>query len=416
MKVGFVGLGKLGLPTALAIESRGHDVMGYDVNPEVERYIRERHIPYREMGASELLKTTNIRFASVAELVRECDFVYMSIQTPHHPDYEGITRLPISRVDFDYHYLIEAVQQVIAEATAQDKHVQVVVVSTALPGTMEREIKPLIHQHGHLVYNPAFIAMGTTINDFLHPEFVLMGADPDNDEGAKLLSSFYATIHDRPTFVTDIKTAELIKVSYNTYIGAKIAFANTMMEICEKIGANVDDLTRGLSLATTRLLSPKYLSAGMGDGGGCHPRDNIAMSWLAQNLELSHNLFEDLMLAREHQTDWLADVIEETQRETSLPVILLGRAYKPETNLTVGSPAVLLSNILSERKIAHELWDPYVDEQREWPTALYFISTNHQEFEEFAFPEGSVVVDPWRMIPEQPGIRVIGLGKPRNPA
>jgi UDPglucose 6-dehydrogenase len=410
--VGFVGLGKLGLPTALAIESRGHEVIGYDVSPDVEGYLRERRIPYREAGAAELLATTKIRFAQVDEIVRQCDLIFMPIQTPHHPDYEGITRLPVSRIDFDYHYLVEAVQQLVAEATAQARHVQLVVISTALPGTMEREIKPLLGDFAHMVYNPAFIAMGTTINDFLNTEFVLIGADPDNDEGAKSVASFYATLHDRPTFVTDIKTAELIKVSYNTFIGAKIAFANTMMEICEKIGGNVDDLTRGLGLATNRIVSTKYMGAGMGDGGGCHPRDNIAMSWLAQKLQLSHNMFEDLMQAREHQTAWLAEVVEGVQREAGLPVVLLGKAYKPETNLTVGSPSLLLSHILGEMGVGHESWDPYIDEPRTWPAAVYFIATNHPEFEDFEFPAGSVVVDPWRMIGEREGVRVIGLGKP----
>jgi UDPglucose 6-dehydrogenase len=367
-----------------------------------------------EVGASDLLKTTNLRFTTVDEVVREAELVFVAVQTPHHPEYEGITRLPTTRVDFDYHYLIEAVQQVVAAANRQSKHIQLVVVSTALPGTIEREIKPLLQEYVHLVYNPAFIAMGTTINDFLHPEFVLVGADPDNDEGAKLLSSFYATIHDRPAFTTDIKTAELIKVAYNTFIGAKIAFANTMMEICEKVGADVDDLTRAVSLATERLLSPKYLGGGMGDGGGCHPRDNIAMSWLAQKLDLSHNLFEDLMQAREHQTDWLAELIADAHQETGLPVILLGRAYKPETNLVVGSPAVLLSNILAERGVDHELWDPYIDEPRDWPAAVYFIATNHSQFEDREFPAGSVVLDPWRMITDRPGVRVMALGKARS--
>jgi UDPglucose 6-dehydrogenase len=413
-KVGFVGLGKLGLPTALAIESRGHEVMGYDINPHVERYLIERQIPYREAGASDLLANTKLRFASVEEIVRECELIFLPVQTPHHPDYEGITRLPDSRVDFEYGYLVEAVKQVAAQAESQAEHVQVVVNSTVLPGTVEREIKPLLGTYAHLVYNPAFIAMGTTINDFLHPEFVLIGVDPDNEEGAKQLSSFYSTLHDRPTFVTDVKTAELIKVSYNTFIGAKIAFANTMMEICEKVGGNVDDLTEALSLATNRIVSPKYMGAGMGDGGGCHPRDNIAMSWLADKLDLSHNLFEDLMRARENQTAWLAQLVEREQRDTGLPVLILGKAYKPETNLAVGSPALLLSHILDEMGVAHEIWDPYIDEPRSWPAALYFIATAHPEFEEFDFPAGSVVLDPWRTTTEREGVRVIGIGKPRN--
>lgn len=409
--VGFIGLGKLGLPVALAIESRGHDIIGYDIDSAVEGYLRTRQIPYQEAGAPELLATTKLRFAPVADVVRESDLIYVPVQTPHHPDYEGITRLPDDRVDFDYRYLVSAVQSVVEEANAQSRHVQLIVNSTVLPGTLDREIKPLLGEYVHLVYNPAFIAMGTTIDDFLNSEFVLIGADPDNKEGAERLVAFYTTIHHRPTFVTDIKTAELIKVAYNTFIGMKIVFANTMMEICHKTGANVDDVTESLKMATTRIVSTKYMSAGMGDGGGCHPRDNIAMSWLAGELDLSHNVFEDLMRARENQTDWLADLVSATREETGLPVILLGRSYKPETNLSVGSPAVLLGNILRERGIEHESWDPYIDEPRSWQPGLYFVATAHPEFRELDLPEGSVVIDPWGMVASRDGVRVVPVGR-----
>ena len=204
----------------------------------------------------------------------------------------------------------------------------------------------------HLLYNPFFIAMGTTIPDFRDPEFVLIGTD-----GAVPgpLIDFYKTIHERPAFVTTIKTAELTKVAYNTFIGLKIAFANTMMELCEKTGADVDDLVDALSLADKRLLSPAYLRGGMGDGGGCHPRDNIALSWLAREHNLSYDLFSALMECREKQTEWLASLIPDGDVE------LMGKAYKPGTNLTVGSPATLLGNILSENGVTFTHTDPYVE-------------------------------------------------------
>lgn len=410
-KVGFIGLGKLGLPVALAIESRGHSVIGYDINPAVGEYVQTRKIPYYEERAPELLAETELRFAPVKDVIRDSEFVFVPVQTPHEPEYEGVTRIPDQRIDFDYSYLVKAVQSVASEAASQRKHVQVVVNSTVLPGTMEREIKPLLGEYAHLVYNPAFIAMGTTIQDFLHTEFVLIGADPDNADGAERLAEFYRTIHDHPSFITDLKTAELIKVGYNTFIGAKIVFANTMMEICHKIGADVDDLTRALSMARTRIVSPKYMAGGMGDGGGCHPRDNIAMSWLAGKLELSHNVFEDLMKAREDQTYWLAKLVEASQRDSGLPVILLGRSYKPETNLVVGSPAILLSNMLDELGVDHESWDPYIDEPRSWPTAVFFIATNHPQFRRFEFPNGSIVIDPWRMVTQRNGFELIAVGK-----
>src|SRR2546423_972039 len=182
--------------------------------------------------------------------------------------------------------------------------------------------------------------MGTTVRDFLNPEFVLIGSDRASGNGTvgdSRLRGFYRTLHDRPLFETDVKTAELIKVAYNTFIGQKIVFANAMMELCHKVGADADDLAAALGLAGDRIVSPRYLRGGMGDGGPCHPRDNIALSWLSAEAGLSHDIFGDVMRARESQTEWLADLIAE--RANGLPVVGLGKAFKPESDLAAGSPA-----------------------------------------------------------------------------
>lgn len=348
MNIGFVGLGKLGLPVALATEAAGHEVKGFDPSKDVQEILRNRGLPYQEEGAQDLLTVSKIELLPPAVLADWADLIFVAVQTPHQPEYEGATRLPETRADFDYTYLADAV------ASVEAAQCPVAVISTVLPGTMER-----LGVSGRVLYNPFFIAMGTTIPDFRSPEFVLVGTDGVHPGP---LREFYATIHDRPLFVTTVKTAELTKVAYNTFIGLKIAFGNTMMEICEKTGADVDDLVDALSLATQRIISPTYMRGGMGDGGGCHPRDNIALSWLARELGLSYDLFEALMVCRERQTEWLADVIEEEQnsRAEYRPIELMGKAYKPQTNLTVGSPALLLASILAERGTSFEHTDPHV--------------------------------------------------------
>src|SRR5262249_23174207 len=144
----------------------------------------------------------------------------------------------------------------------------------------------------------------------------------------------------------------------------KVCFANVLMEISHKMpGCDVDEISNALALATDRLLSPKYLRGGMGDGGGCHPRDNIALSWLARELDLSYDWFENVMLCREKQTEWLADLIEEHQQRGGFGakrVGIYGRSFKAGTNLTVGSPATLLANILQERGFEVSFYDPYI--------------------------------------------------------
>ena len=150
----------------------------------------------------------------------------------------------------------------------------------------------------------------------------------------------------------------------------------------------------------------------MGDGGGCHPRDNIALSWLARELDLSYDWFEGIMLARERQTDWLADLVEEHHRRLGFAdrkVGIYGRAFKAGTNLTVGSPSTLLANLLEERGSEVELYDPHVD-QGPCPfveAGVYVVATCHDEFAapDWPYPAGSVVIDPWRIVPRRDGHR-----------
>lgn len=416
--VGFMGLGKLGLPCALACASKGHLVRGYDPNPVIPEILKSKKLPYKEVHADEYLeKHWSQISAGTTEhdleiMVQQCDIIFVPIQTPHEPKYEGVTRIPEERVDFDYSYLKNGIKQLADKIATQcngtNRKITVIIISTVLPGTIDREIRPLFNKHMSLCYNPFFIAMGTTIKDFLDPEFVLFGHD--DKWAADKAEAFYSTLHNKPVFKTAIKNAELIKVSYNTFIGMKITFVNTLMEICHKTGCNVDEVTDAIKMSDDRLISPKYLTAGMGDGGGCHPRDNIAMSWLANKLNLSHNFFDDLMMAREHQTDWLADLIENTPPNGN--VYILGKSFKPETNITTGSPAVLLYNLLKERG-RHDVvcYDPHVDKvEPSFNQGLYFIATQHAEFIDFNFPEGSTVLDPWRYIPKKDGIKIIPIG------
>jgi len=290
------------------------------------------------------------------------------------------------------------------------------VISTVLPGTVRREILPRINDHVKLCYNPFFIAMGTTMRDFLDPEFVLLGIrDP---EAAEKVLELYSSLHDRPVYETSIENAELIKVAYNTYITMKVVFANTVMEISHKTeGCDVDQVSGALALSDRRLLSPAYLRGGMGDGGGCHPRDNIALSWLARELDLSYDWFESIMIARERQTDWLAELVEQHHARRGFPgrrVGIYGKAFKAGTNLTVGSPSVLLATLLEERGFSVEIYDPHID-QGPCPFSgpgVYVVATCHEEFAspEWEYPIGSVVIDPWRIVPRREGLEVIHVG------
>ena len=401
-----IGAGKLGLPVALAIESKGHDVTIYDVNPAVEGYVHDHQIPYVEEGLQPLLDTNKLHVAkSIGEVVARSDIIFLAIQTPHDKAYEGTTRLPDDRKDFDYTYLEDAIRDVSRECGRLATDKIVAVISTCLPGTYNRQLKHLTNEHVKYVYTPQFIAMGTVLEDYLNPEFNLIGVE--DEEAADTLEKFYKTINDAPPMRTDITTAEAIKVSYNTFITMKTVLANTWGEIAQKVEANADDIYKAWSMSGKRLLSPRYLKAGVGDGGGCHPRDNIALSHLAQELNLSHNLFEDLMTAREDHMDWLGRCGMTMALEYELPLVILGKSFKPETNIDTGSPAILMNNLIQEYGFPVEQHE----DVEELGQAVYLIGTAHERYIEYNYPPGSIVIDPFGIIPDKEGITVTRIGR-----
>lgn len=413
-KIGFIGLGKLGLPMALAAESRGHHVAGWDASRAVRTNIEERVMPYEEPGAKALLADSRLHLMDPDELAQWADLIFVVIQTPHDPRFEGTVPLAThERADFDYIHLRSAIIDLSVSAALAERKVTVAIVSTVLPGTLEREILPHAGQYLDVVYNPSLIAMGTAVEDFLDPEMVIVGTTGSAEAEADLLD-FYGTIHDAPVHVTSIASAELLKVAYNVFIGAKLGFINTMAQVCESTGADVDDITKGLALANRRIISTRYLRAGMGDGGGCHPRDQIALSWLAHRIGLRHDSFTAMIREREAHADWLAKLCvgEANRSMENLPIIVLGKAYKADSGITTGSPAVLLKHYLDERYHYVKAWDPFVDEEPEPDQrAVYVVGTAHGIFHDIVIPDGSIVVDPWGLYDFGPDIRHVYPGR-----
>lgn len=430
--VGWIGLGKLGLTCALALahlnSDHGIGVRGYDISDGPRAMLDGGDITYTEAGLQGLLNANSVNYLvqsldSVREVVSGLDegaIVFISAPTPHSPRYGGETPAPYDTKDFEYGHLITAVRSVAQEAKAQQKLLTLVVISTVLPGTSHKYLTPLLNEYTRFVYNPFFIAMGTTVKDFVEPEFVLLGSE--SEKAVQDVTDLYRKVHDRPIRVMSVESAELTKVSYNTYISMKIVFANTLMEICEKTGADVDQVTQALASADQRITSGAYMHGGMGDGGGCHPRDNIAMSHLARQLDLHADPFTFVTDTRTNQSEWLASVVDSWCDLTGMDPVVLGVAYKPESNLTLGSPALLLAHQLKAGGKNVSIVDPFVNQlmdefqemrKQEMPTTprVFFIGAKHAAHPSLEFPKGSVVIDPFGYIPDYPGITVIRLGR-----
>lgn len=411
MNIGFIGLGKLGFPCAIAIANKEHKVYGYDISKKTIEEYRKGNCNLYEPDINNQLKQAfkNLIFCdSIDQVAKNSEIIFVAIQTPHPPELDGSIRFNHARKDFDYSFLKEAAKE-LSENISSYKIISI--ISTVLPGTTRREIAPILKQKEcSLLYNPSFIAMGQTINDFLNPEFTLIGGD--DREAMNILIEFYNTIHNAPKLTMSWEEAELTKVIYNTYIGFKIIYANTIMQICHKIKANCDVVTGALSLAKDRIVSPEYMKGGMSDGGGCHPRDNIALANFSDKLGLEYNLFDEIMTIREKQTEWIANLAT----SYNMPIVIMGMTYKPYTNLTAGSPALLLGNIIAEKqKQFPTFYDPNFSQQQEiklLESSVFIIATTWPEFKTFPYPKGSIILDPWSFIEKAPeDVLLVRIGR-----
>ena len=377
-KIGFIGLGKLGMPCAEAISDKGFDVAGYDIIRKSSDKIEIRE--------------------SLKELVADRDIVFIATPTPHEEGYDG--REPTSHKEVkDFNY--EAVTKVLTKCDQHmNKDQTLVLISTVLPGTIRREFAPLI-TNTKLLYNPYLIAMGTVADDMINPEFIMIGTKKGNYETAhkaQQLESFYGMVckdFPRVEFGT-WEEIEAMKIFYNTFISNKIALVNMIQDVAHKLGnMDVDKVTQALAKSTKRIVSPAYMKAGMGDGGACHPRDNIALRWLAKDLGLGYDMFESIMTAREQQAESMARAILEHGNS----VWFSSDSYKPGTQMVDGSYSLLVQHYVVKHggQLANGI-----------DTPVEVIVRVH-ESDEFTADSNTIIFDPWRTYPM--GDNVVYYGK-----
>lgn len=378
-KIGFIGLGKLGMPCAEAIAKKGFDVAGFDI-----AHRTSNHIEIRE---------------SIEDVCRDRDIIFVATPTPHEDGYDG--RTPTSHLEVkDFNY--DAVKKVL---TRCNKHMGItqtlVLISTVLPGTCRRELQPLV-TNTTLMYNPYLIAMGTVADDMINPEMIMIGsknglAGKECKARSELLESFYNQVCDnfpRIEFGT-YEEVESMKIFYNTFISNKIALVNMIQDVAHKLGnMNVDNVTNALAKSTKRIVSAKYMKAGMGDGGACHPRDNIALRWLAKDLDLGYDLFESIMTAREQQAETMAMAILEHGEN----VHFTSDSYKPGTTLVDGSYSLLVQHYV--KKHGGHIVNGF-------DTPVQVIVRVH-ETDEFTADAETIIFDPWRSYPKADNVVYYG--------
>ena len=409
-KIGFIGIGKLGLDCAEVMAEK-HEVRGYDIYPRV---------------------SDSVKVCNIDELVNESEWIFIAVPTPHAEGYDG--SVPSSHMeprDFGHDAVLDAINKVNAHAKSPKK---VVLISTVLPGTTRRKFITLLDSKHQFLYNPYLIAMGSVKWDMVNPEMIIIGTEDGKMTGiaGELIDLYKTVMQNDPRYeIGTWDECESIKIFYNTFISAKVGLVNMIQDFALRIGnINVDVVTNALANSTMRIMGPKYMTAGMGDAGACHPRDNIALRWLAKEYDIGYDLFDTVMHAREIQARNLANFLVDQAKQHGMSIVIHGKAYKPDVEYCIGSYSTLVGHYVKEAGHAVSYLDPLADDPADVISELsgpavvlwahnrkitYEYTGDQPDTQPYCvIPTGSIIVDPWRKLPTIEGLTVVHYGNTRH--
>jgi UDPglucose 6-dehydrogenase len=343
-RIAIFGAGYVGLVTGACFADLGHEVAIRDIVPERIDALRRGEVPIYEPGLSELLERNRerLRFTTdVADGLQGVDFVYVAVGTPPSPS-----------GDAD----LSAVWTVIDELP-NDTEATIVMKSTVPVGTGEKVTDALrargLTEVGY-VSNPEFTAEGSAVRDFMHPDRIVIGASRREEGDA--VQRLHAGI-DAPVVRMDVNSAEMVKLAANAFLSTRISFVNEIANVCELVGADVEDVAKGIGL--DHRLGPHFLRPGIGFGGSCFPKDVSALKQLAGNSGYHFQLLAAVIEVNELQKRRVIGKLERylgSLRGTT--IALLGLAFKPNTDDMREAPSIVIANRLLAEGATVRGWDP----------------------------------------------------------
>ncbi len=436
--ISVIGLGKLGGSMAACFAYRGFNVVGVDIDDRVVDAFNNSMAPFQETGLDKMIASNKERLratTSTDDAILNTDISFVIVPTP--TDDRGAFSLKYASAAF----------KDIGKAIQKKKGYHVVVMtSTVLPGSMRHNLIPILENESFkkcgkdfgVCYNPEFIALGSVINDFLNPDFYLLG-QYDSKSGDMLEQVHrHVSMNNAPVKRMNLDSAVLYKISVNSFVTIKISFANMLAEFCERIpGANVDVVSDALGM--DERIGRKYLTGGFGYGGPCFPRDNVALDFMGKYLSVDTSLI--------HANDKYNRNLSKRQIRNFkeyLPkgakVTVLGLSYKPLTNVIEESSGIELCNTLINEgyKVtghdylavtnARKILNPKINLTNSLDKALMnsdvvIVTTTDVKYKDLTIDQIAkdrvltTVIDIWRILPsmmDDPRIKYVPIGICRN--
>lgn len=437
-KISVFGLGKLGVPLIASFISKGFHVIGVDLDKKKVESLKNLISPVYETGVQELLNSYGEKLSVTSDGIQaviDSDITFVIVATPSTDD-----------GSFSNKFVLDACELIGKGLQKKNTYHVVSITSTIMPGSMENVIKPHLEKSSGkksgkdfgLCYNPEFIALGTVVRDFLNPDFILIG-ESDKKAGKKLTALYLSICESKPEIARmNFINAEVTKLAVNTFVTTKISFSNMLARICEKLkDADVDVITDALGLDSR--IGRKYLKGAISYGGPCFPRDNIALTTLADKIGAPSYISKITDKFNKWQITWLFRLVKSCMKNKN-KVGILGVTYKPYSNVIEEAPGFLLAKMLMKSNVMVNVYDPSTDESMKKllgrrvnykksakdcirSSDVIVLTTPWKEFLKLpisCFKEGKsrrIVIDCWRILKNLKQVKeveYIGLGLGKN--
>jgi UDPglucose 6-dehydrogenase len=365
MKLGVIGTGYVGLVTGTCLAEIGHEVLCIDSDEEKIRTLEQDRIPIFEPGLEELVRKNRLagrlRFScSVHEAVAYAGVIFIAVSTPSRPD--GSADL-------------SSVEKVARDVASCMTEYRVLVDKSTVPvNTGEKVAETIKRYHAtgvefDVVSNPEFLREGSAVRDFLEPDRIVIGVS--SGRAADIMKDVYAPL-DKPLIVTNIKSAEIIKHASNSFLAMKISFINSVARICDRCGADIQEVALGMGLDPR--IGSRFLNAGLGYGGSCFPKDVSAFVKIAENLGYSFDLLKAVEQVNREQIRYFLKKIEDVFWVLKgKKIAVWGLAFKPDTDDMRSAPVIPVIRALVEEGAEITAFDPKSMEKarRDLPEIAY---------------------------------------------
>ncbi len=353
MDIAVIGTGYVGLVTGAGLADFGNDVICVDVDVRKIDALLSGQIPIYEPGLDKLVSKNvsegRLRFTTgLAEAIRSARAIFIAVGTPPKPDGSA-----------DLRYVEDVAHSIAREMNGP----KLIITKSTVPIGTGRMIEEIIASYGNghkasIVSNPEFLREGSAIEDFMRPDRVVIGAS--DAESAEMMKEIYAPLHslEIPFVVTNVESSELIKYAANGFLATKITFINEIAVVCERVGANVQDVAIGMGLDSR--IGPKFLQAGPGFGGSCFPKDTSAMADISRRNGYEFQIMEAVLRVNDAVKLRMIDkIVEALGGDVGGKTIgILGLAFKPETDDMRDSPTIPIIKGLQERGARVQAYDP----------------------------------------------------------